>query len=87
MLFAVIMRFDSLREIEAAMTAGGRKLAHFSDVIAKGINRHPKNGNKNGCIKAASVIHANENVPCNVRFSSAVTKRSCSLRHITVTMR
>ena len=29
MLFAVIMRFDSLREIEAAMTAEVRKLHHI----------------------------------------------------------
>ena len=29
MLFAVIMRFDSLREIEAAMTAEARKLHHI----------------------------------------------------------
>ena len=36
MLFAVIMRFDSLREIEAAMTAEVRKLHHI------GIERVPK---------------------------------------------
>lgn len=36
MLFAVIMRFDSLREIEAAMTAEIRKLAHL------GIGKVPK---------------------------------------------
>ncbi len=33
MLFAVIMRFDSLREIEVAMTAEVRKLVHLG--IAK----------------------------------------------------
>lgn len=36
MLFAVIMRFDSLREIETAMTAEVRKLAHL------GIKKVPK---------------------------------------------
>lgn len=36
MLYAVIMRFDSLREIEAAMTAEVRKLRHI------GIDRVPK---------------------------------------------
>ena len=36
MLFAVIMRFDSLREIEAAMTAEVRKLRHI------GIEKVPK---------------------------------------------
>ena len=36
MLYAVIMRFDSLREIEAAMTAEVRKLHHI------GIEKVPK---------------------------------------------
>ena len=36
MLYAVIIRFDSLREIEAAMTAEVRKLRHI------GIDRVPK---------------------------------------------
>ncbi|KXB39726.1 hypothetical protein HMPREF1870_01847, partial [Bacteroidales bacterium KA00344] len=36
MLYAVIMRFDSLREIEAAMTAEVRKLQHI------GIDKVPK---------------------------------------------
>ena len=36
MLYAVIMRFDSLREIEAAMTAEVRKLHHID------IDRVPK---------------------------------------------
>lgn len=36
MLYAVIMRFDDLREIEAAMTAEVRKLHHI------GIDRVPK---------------------------------------------
>ena len=36
MLYAVVMRFDSLREIEAAMTAEVRKLHHM------GIDKVPK---------------------------------------------
>jgi hypothetical protein len=36
MLYAVIMRFDSLREIEAAMTAEVRKLRHI------GIDKVPR---------------------------------------------
>lgn len=141
MLFAVIMRFDSLREIEAAMTAEVRKLRHigltrvprrstlsdanarrsekffeevyrdlyaankdklssdsrrggtegwikrlriidsttitlFSNVIFKGVGRHPKTGRKKGGIKVHSVIHANEGVPCDVRFTSAATNDS-----------
>lgn len=144
MLFAVIMRFDSLREIEAAMTAEVRKLHHlgikkvprrstlsdanarrsekffeevyrdlyetnksklssdsrrngpenwikdlriidsttitlFSNVIFKGVGRHPKTGKKKGGIKVHSVIHANEGVPCDVRFTSAATNDSFML--------
>lgn len=144
MLFAVIMRFDSLREIEAAMTAEVRKLAHlgiekvpkrstlsdanarrpekffedvyrdlyesnksklssdsrrngteswikalriidsttitlFSNVIFKGVGRHPKTRKKKGGIKVHSVIHANEGVPCDVRFTSAATDDSFML--------
>ncbi len=144
MLFAVIMRFDSLREIEAAMTAEVRKLAHlgiekvpkrstlsdsnarrpekffeevcrdlyesnkgklssdsrrngteawikslriidsttislFSNMIFKGVGRHPKTGKKKGGIKVHSVIHANEGIPCDVRFTSATTNDSFML--------
>lgn len=144
MLYAVIMRFDSLREIEAAMTAEVRKLAHlgiekvpkrstlsdanarrsekffeevyrdlyksnksklssdsrrngteawikalriidsttislFSNMIFKGVGRHPKSGKKKGGIKVHSVIYANEGVPCDVRFTSAATNDSFML--------
>ena len=144
MLFAVIIRFDSLREIEAAMTAEVRKLHHlgidkvpkrstlsdanarrsekffeevyrelyetnksklssdsrrngteswikdlriidsttislFSNVIFKGVGRHPKTGKKKGGIKVHSVIHANEGVPCDVKFTSAATNDSFML--------
>lgn len=144
MLYAVIMRFDSLREIEAAMTAEVRKLRHigidrvpkrstlsdanarrpekffedvyhdlyksnkdrlssdsrrnateewikrlriidsttitlFSNVIFKGVGRHPKTGKKKGGIKVHSVIHANEGVHCDVKFTSAATNDSFML--------
>lgn len=144
MLYAVIMRFDSLREIEAAMTAEVRKLHHigietvpkrstlsdanarrsekffevvyrdlyasnkdkltsdsrhnggeewikrlriidsttitlFSNVIFKGVGRHPKTGKKKGGIKVHSVIHANEGVHCDVQFTSAATNDSFML--------
>src|SRR5574344_585469 len=143
-LFAVIMRFDSLRDIEAAMTAEVRKLHHigmekvprrstlsdanarrsekffeevyrdlygrnkdllssdsrrngceewikrlriidsttislFSNAIFKGVGRHPKTGKKKGGIKVHSVMHANEGVPCDVRFTSAATNDSFML--------
>lgn len=144
MLYAVIQRFDSLREIETSMTAEVRKLHHigidkvpkrstlsdanarrpekffedvyrdlyesnkdklisdsrqdgteewikqlriidsttislFSNVIFKGVGRHPKTGKKKGGIKVHSVIHANESVPCDVRFTSAATNDSFML--------
>ena len=144
MLYAVIQRFDSLREIEASMTAEVRKLHHigldkvpkrstlsdanarrpekffedvyrdlyesnkdklisdsrrngteewikqlriidsttislFSNVIFKGVGCHPKTGKKKGGIKVHSVIHANEGVPCDVRFTSAATNDSFML--------
>ena len=144
MLFAVIMRFDSLREIEASMLAEVRKLGHigldtlprrstlsdanarrsekffedvyrdlyqankiilssdsrdcgieswvkklriidsttitlFSNLLFKGVGRHPKIGKKKGGIKVHSVIHANEGVPCDVQFTSAATNDSFML--------
>ena len=144
MLYAVILRFDSLREIEMAMTAEARKLRHigikavprrstlsdanarrsekffedvyrdlyetnrgrlmsdsrndglpvwmrrlriidsttislFSDAIFKGVGRHPKTGRKKGGMKVHAVIHANEGVPCDVRFTSAATHDSFML--------
>lgn len=144
MLYAVIQRFDSLREIETSMTAEVRKLHHvgidtvpkrstlsdanarrsekffedvyrdlytfnkdilssdsrrhgceswikrlriidsttislFSNVIFKGVGRHPKTGKKKGGIKVHSVIHANEGVPCDVQFTSAATNDSFML--------
>ena len=144
MLYAVIQRFDSLREIETSMTAEVRKLHHvgiahvlkrstlsdanarrsekffeelyrdlyasnrdilssdsrrngteewikrlriidsttitlFSNVIFKGIGRHPKTGKKKGGIKVHTVIHANEGVPCDVQFTSAATNDSFML--------
>ena len=143
MLYAVIQRFDSLREIETSMTAEVRKLHHvgidnvpkrstlsdanarrsekffeevyrdlyasnrdilssdsrrngteewikrlriidsttitlFSNVIFKGVGRHPKTGKKGG-IKVHAVIHANEGVPCDVQFTSAATNDSFML--------
>ncbi len=125
MLYAVIMRFDSLREITASLLAETRKLSHigitfknraqhtrgcqqeaprsyieaiyrdlyatyrhvlssdshrrktpkwmkrlqiidsttitlFSNLLFKGVGRHPKTGKKKGGIKVHTVIHANE---------------------------
>ena len=145
MLYAVIMRHDSLREISVSMLAEARKLAHlgismmptrstlsdanarrpeaifeaiyrqlygryrqelcsdsrgslatkwmkrlqiidsttislFSNLLFKGVGRNPKTGRKKGGIKVHTVIHANEGVPSDVRFTSAATNDSFMLR-------
>lgn len=144
MLYAVIKRFDSLREISESMHPEARKLAHigvrvmprrstlsdangrrsekvfetayhdlyasyhgelssdsrkqqnpkwmdrlqiidsttislFSNLIFKGVGRNPKTGRKKGGIKVHSVIHANEGVPSDIRFTSAATHDSFML--------
>lgn len=48
-------------------------------MIFKGVGRHPKTGKKKGGIKVHSVIHANEGIPCDVRFTSAATNDSFML--------
>lgn len=145
MLYAVIMRFDSLREIMASLQAESRKLCHlgirlmpsrstlsdanrrrpeiifesiyrnlyttyrnilssdsrknrdkvwmkrlqiidsttitlFSNLLFKGVGRHPKTGKKKGGIKVHTVIHANEGVPSDIKFTSAATNDSFMLR-------
>ena len=144
MLYAVIKRFDSLREITTSLLADTHKLAHlginfkigrstladanarrsekifeaiyrqlyatyhtylssdsrrkstpkwmdklkiidsttislFSNLIFKGVVRHPKTGKKKGGIKVHTVIQANEGVPSDVRFTSAATNDSFML--------
>ena len=145
MLYAVIKRFDSLREITDSMFPEARKLAHlgislmprrstlsdanarrkecvfeaiyrdlyatykdeissdsrrrqvpqwvnrlqiidsttitlFSNLIFKGVGRHPKTGKKKGGIKVHANIHANECVPSDIRFTSAANNDSFMLR-------
>lgn len=144
MLYAVIKRFDSLREITTSLLADTHKLSHlgigfkvgrstladanarrsekifeeiyralyarykselisdsrqdkqpkwmkklqiidsttislFSNLIFKGVGRHPKTGKKKGGIKVHTVIHANESVPSDVKFTSAATNDSFML--------
>lgn len=145
MLYAVIKRFDSLREISSSMFPEARKLSHlgitamprrstladankrrpdsifeaiyrdlyatyreelssdsrqrqvpewlkklqiidsttislFSNLIFKGVGRHPKTGKKKGGIKVHTNIHANEGVPSDIRFTSAATNDSFMLK-------
>ena len=149
MLYAVIMRHDSLREIITSLMAEARKLSHlginikigrstladankrrpedifeaiyrdlyatyrhvlssdsrshkepkwmkrlqiidsttitlFSNLLFKGVGRHPKSGKKKGGIKVHTVIHANEGVPSDIKFTSAATNDSFMLRPSTL---
>lgn len=40
------------------------------------MGRHPKSGKKKGGIKVHTVIHANEGVPSDIKFTSAATNDS-----------
>ena len=44
------------------------------------MGRHPKTGKKKGGIKVHTVIHANEGVPSDIKFTSAATNDSFMLR-------
>ncbi len=144
LLFAVLMRYDSLRETVIGLMAEAQKLQHlginylvrrstlseannrrkssffgdiyqslynqykdvladsrseewvkrlyimdsttitlFSDIL-KGAGRNPKTGKKKGGIKAHTVIKADENMPCLVRFTSAATHDQIMLRYLTL---
>lgn len=150
MLYAIIKRFDSLREITDSMFPEARKLAHlgisimprrstlsdanarrpeiifektyrslyaryrgelssdsrrnpssswinrlqiidsttvslFSNMLFKGVGRHPKTGKKKGGLKVHTNIHANEGVPSDVRFTSAATNDSFMLKPMNYT--
>ena len=52
----------------------------FSNLIFKGVGRHPKTGRKKGGIKVHANIHANEGVPSDIRFTSAATNDSFMLK-------
>jgi hypothetical protein len=56
----------------------------FSNLIFKGVGRHPKTGKKKGGIKVHTVIHANEGVPSDVKFTSAATNDSFMLKPSTL---
>lgn len=52
----------------------------FSNLLFKGVGRHPKTGKKKGGIKVHTVIHANKGVPSDIKFTSAATNDSFMLR-------
>ena len=51
----------------------------FSNLLFKGVGRHPKTGKKKGGIKVHSIIQANEGVPSDIRFTSAAANDSFML--------
>ena len=52
----------------------------FSNLLFTGAGRHPKTGKKKGGIKVHTVIHANEGVPSDIKFTSAATNDSFMLK-------
>jgi hypothetical protein len=56
----------------------------FSNLLFKGVGRHLKTGKKKGGIKVHTVIHANEGVPSDIKFTSAATNDSFMLKPTTL---
>lgn len=52
----------------------------FSNLLFTGAGRHPKTGKKKGGIKVHTVIHANEGVLSDIKFTSAATNDSFMLK-------
>ncbi len=53
----------------------------FSNLLFKGVGRHPKTGEKKrAASKVHTVIHANEGVPSDIKFTSAATNDSFMLK-------
>ncbi len=55
----------------------------FPNLLFKGVGCHPKTGKKKGSIKVHTVIHANEGVPSDIKFTSAATNDSFMLKPTT----
>ena len=52
----------------------------FSNLLFKGVGRHPKTGKKKGGIKVRTVIHVNKGIPSDIKYTSAATIYSLMLR-------
>lgn len=50
--------------------------------ILKGVGRNPKEGKKKGGIKAHTIIKADENVPCLIRYTSAARHDHTLLKEV-----
>ena len=56
----------------------------FSNLIFKAVGRHHNTGKKKGGIKVHTVIHANEGLPSDIKFTSAATNDSFMLKPSTL---
>lgn len=72
-------RRNGTESLKALRIIDSTTITLFSNMIFKGVGRHPKTGKKKGGIKVHSVIHANEGVLCDVRFTSVATNDSFML--------
>lgn len=68
------------RWMERLQIIDSTTISLFSNLVFKGVGRHPKTGKKKGGIKVHTVIHANEGVPSDVHFTSAATNDSFMLK-------
>ena len=66
--------------IERLQIIDSTTISLFSNLIFKGIGRHPKTGKKKVGIKVHANIHANEFVPSDIRFTSAANGEYFMLR-------
>ena len=60
------MSFELTQRILALFSSA---ITLFSNIIFKGVGRHPKTGKKKSGIK----VHANEGVPLDIRFTTVFT--------------
>ncbi|MBK3520062.1 IS4 family transposase, partial [Carboxylicivirga marina] len=58
------------KELKRLYIMDSSTISLFKDIL-KGVGRNPKNGKKKGSIKAHTLIKADENVPCLIRYSEA----------------
>ena len=58
------------KELKRLYIMNSSTISLFKDIL-KGVGRNPQNGKKKGGIKAHTIIKADENVPCLIRYSEA----------------
>ena len=58
------------KELKRLYIMDSSTISLFKDIL-KGVGRNPKSGKKKGGIKAHTLIKADENVPCLIRYSEA----------------